>query len=185
MALAIERESIFDWWIDQARHTNHPGTSLANSGRFLQFAGIARLLRRNRRRVAFMKVEGILGDAPQCVVAKFALAKEAGQIFGVAATVRKMRESKGPPGADIPIAIAAIDSLDRRSVRISKVGVKSVARGIASMAAGSPPFPARRQRGVIVPVVGHCRCARPAAIGVCPRQPAGAWPGPRIDPLLL
>src|SRR5262249_26145608 len=62
VALAIERELIFDRRVNQARKTNYPRTCLANPGGLLQFVSIARLLRWNWRRVSFVKVESILGD---------------------------------------------------------------------------------------------------------------------------
>ncbi len=69
IALAIERELIFDGRVDQPGKTNHPGAGLANSRRFLQRMSIALLFRRDRRRLAFMIIEGILGNAAQRMIA--------------------------------------------------------------------------------------------------------------------
>src|SRR5205823_11022666 len=73
----------------------------------------------------FVVVKCVLREPSEPVDVQVVGTQEAGEELGVASPVRKVRKAKLTPGIDVPIAVAVVDNLDRRSVKISEVLMES------------------------------------------------------------
>src|SRR5687768_5093513 len=94
MALTVQEEPVDDGGVDDAGEADHPGTGLADSGRNRHPMRIVGLILRNGRSLSFVVIEGVLRETAERFQAQGIFLIEARQEFGVAAAIRKMRESE-------------------------------------------------------------------------------------------
>ena len=171
VALAVEGELAVDRRVDQAGEADGPRPGLADAGLHLRhLMGGARQVLRDGCGRAVVVVQGALREAAEVAVTHLPLGEEPGQELGVPAAVGPVGEAEVPPGADRPVAVAAVDRLDRGAVRPGEVLVEvgGAAEGLERRRVAAV-FPVQRdaaQGQVVVPggrpVVGELA---PVAVG--------------------
>src|SRR5439155_21890178 len=109
------------------REAHDPRPALADPRRHLHLMGVAWPVLGNRCGRPLVVIQRVLRDPPQDllhaagVAAKLALVEKPGKELGIAPAVSEMREAEVAPRADAAVAVAVIDHLDRRAVRIGEV----------------------------------------------------------------